>query len=175
MTTFLNENGSEFRFYDGVGWNATNPLEDNAIYHLYPQKGSGKTIISASITEGTKITHLYASEITYEKKTQNFLLKNNAKIIQGKNILKGPVKIEFDSQSNTMVAIGTNENPAYFYYINEAGKPIVSKNKQFIFHFKEIDGKRKLNDIEGPYNKGTIIPLGGRDSNSSNPIPRLSK
>ncbi len=117
-----------------------NPLSDDITIILTPK--TGHKIAKVTINSGTSTSVIYGEKITYKKINEYFLSEGNAKIEWNKNILTGPVKIEFDPAKNIMTLFGTEKNPA------EINSPhigaIIQAENWFLYFTKQINGSRKL-------------------------------
>jgi len=172
--TFQNSKGTIFKVDQNTDYRVTNPLEDNSIFHLFPKNNSKAKIAHAVIRDGTEETLIYAEDIKFEIETQDFVLTGNAKIVQGENVLQAPERIEYDSEENQMIAIGTDSNPAAFSYQRKNGSFFNSKSTEFTFIFESQNGGRKLIEIKAKGNKNTQFSDRPRGDSENNPVPKLT-
>lgn len=102
----------------------------------------------AIIQDGTEETNIYAKTIYIQPNLDNFRLTGNARILQGESVLKGPKRIEFTSNNNTMVLEGTEEIPAGYEYKTGSGIPVISDGQEIHLIFIEEEGKRILKTVK---------------------------
>lgn len=124
---------AEWRFFND---------DDNRRLVLIPK--TGQQTAKARITEGTQTSYYSGGEIHYSFTNEAFLLDGNARIERDDIIMDGPEKIEYTPVDESLVILGTRENPATLEYILPEGVPFVSKAVRFDLTFADVDGKRTL-------------------------------
>ncbi len=120
-----------------------NPLSDDNTIILTPK--TGHKLAKVTIPSGTSTSVIYGEKITYKMKNEYFLAEGNAKIDWNKNILTGPVKIEFDPAKNILTLFGTEKNPAS---VNSPKWASIWQAEKWLLTFtKPKNGKRKFTAI----------------------------
>lgn len=152
-TRFTTDSGIELHIPEGMDYVIDNPIGPNTIFNIYPPQGENGGMAKANLLDQTKQTQLSAKKIVFKLESEEYLLDVQAKIVQQKDILIGPVKIEYLPQKNTMIAVGTDQAQASFtYYRENQPKPIELKAKELHFLFKDVNGSKQLIQVRAVKN-----------------------
>jgi len=125
-----------------------NPLSNNLVFNIFPPKDQPGGLAKARVSDGSKVTELSAKKIIFKLSSEAFLLETSATIIQGEDVLKGPVKIEYNPEELVMTTTGTIEQPATFSFNKEGGEQGFVRCKEMQFIFEMQNGNRVLKSMK---------------------------
>lgn len=97
----------------------------------------GSDVANVEMVNATQTIQFFGKKITIEQKTTDFELDGNGKVAWDDNVLIGPVKIVFESATDTLKLIGSRTNPASIHYATRGFK---GKAEWFNIIGKKING-----------------------------------
>lgn len=119
-----------------------NLTSDNATLTVIP--GEGAAIAEVQMVDASRTIFFFGKKISIEQKTTDFQLEGDAKIQWDNNMLAGPVSINFESASDTLILRGTKANPAVINYVDT---PFKGKAETFRIIGKRINGNWTPNRV----------------------------
>jgi len=175
-TRFSNQAGVELYIPPGMDSVIDNPLSDNLVFNIFPPENQPQSLAKAVVYDGTQETRLSGKKIVFQLASEEFLLEGQGKIVQAGDVLTGPEKIEYDSETLTMTALGTKNNPVTFLFTRDDGMKNYIECRELQFIFEENDGSRELAQLKIIENYKTHIAGEAGDSGSAPGLgPKLSR